>query len=206
MLLLLVVMFGISLYAYQHLPARVASHWNAQGQVDSYMGKFWGVFLIPLTALILAGLFWLIPIIDPLKANIARFRDAYNGLMVAFTLFMLLVQLQVVLWNLGMKITPNAIFPVGVGLLYMYIGWLLKQAKRNWFVGVRTPWTLSSDTVWDKTHQLASKGFIAAGVVTIIGVFFPSYSIWFMLVPVLAVATYAVIYSYVLYQQEVLGK
>ena len=78
----------------------------------------------------------------------------------------------------------------------------MRQAKRNFFIGIRTPWTLSSDHVWDETHRLGSILFIASGILALFGAFFPDYAIWFILVPVLGSTLFLLVYSYILYQRE----
>jgi uncharacterized membrane protein len=194
--------FAIGLYVYPHLPQQVASHWNASGQVDGYMPKSAGVFLLPLVLVVIALIFAAIPRVDPLKANIEQFRSYYDGFIVLFFAFMLLIYLQVVLWNLGTQISPNLVMPIGVGLLFFYIGILCEHAKMNWSIGIRTPWTLSSPTVWEKTHRVGARLFKAAGVLALLGVFFQKWAVFFILVPVLLVAVYSVVYSYVVYREE----
>ena len=193
----------ISIYFYPQMPEKIASHWNAQGQADGYMSKFWGMFLMPLILVGLALLFVAIPRIDPLKANIEKFRKYYDGFVILFFIFMLLIHFQVILWNLGIRVSPNVIVPIGIGILFFYIGILCENAKRNWFIGIRTPWTLSSERVWEKTHKIGGKLFKIAGVIAFFGVFFQSYALFFILVPVISVAAYTIIYSYFEYQKEV---
>jgi len=185
------------------MPEKIASHWNAQGQVDGYISKFWGLFLIPFILIGLAILFVAIPKIDPLKANIEKFRKYYDGFVILFFVFMLSVHFHLILWNLGVRISPNIIFPIGIGILFFYVGILCENAKRNWFIGIRTPWTLSSERVWEKTHKIGGKLFKIAGIITFLGVFFQSYALFFILVLIISVAVYTIIYSYLEYQKEV---
>jgi len=195
----------LSIYAYPYLPEMVASHWNTKGEVDGYLPRFWGAFLVPT---IMVGLYLLVvsvPKIDPLKANIMQFIKYYYGLIVVVLVFMLVVHTQVTLWSLGYVISPNIVFPISIGVLFIYIGALLNKAKRNWFVGIRTPWTLSSDTVWAKTHKIGGRLFILAGLVSILGVLLPEYAFLFILLPVIAVTFYTVVYSYVAYQRDIKG-
>jgi uncharacterized membrane protein len=194
--------FGIGLYVYPHLPQQVASHWNASGQVDGYMPKSGGIFLLPLVLVVIALIFAAIPRVDPLKANIEQFRSYYDGFIILFFAFMLLIYLQVVLWNMGIQISPNLVMPIGVGLLFFYIGILCEHAKMNWSIGIRTPWTLSSPTVWEKTHRMGARLFKAAGLLALLGIFFQKWAVFFILVPVLLVAVYSVVYSYVVYREE----
>lgn len=199
---LVLLSFAVSVYFYPQMPERMASHWNAAGEVDGYQPKLQALFLMPLVLFGMALLFWAIPRIDPLKANIEQFRNYYDGLVILLLVFMLCVHLQTILWNVGFQISPNATFPLGLGLLYYYIGILLEHAKRNWFVGIRTPWTLSSDRVWEKTHRIGGKLFRVAGAAAFLGVFFHSLAVLFVLVPVILVAFYTVVYSYIEYQRE----
>jgi uncharacterized membrane protein len=194
--------FVIGLYVYPHLPQQVASHWNASGQVDGYMPKSAGVFLLPLVLVVIALIFAAIPRVDPLKANIEQFRSYYDGFIILFFAFMLLIYLQVVLWNMGVQISPNLVMPIGVGLLFFYIGILCEHAKMNWSIGIRTPWTLSSPTVWEKTHRVGARLFKAAGLLALLGIFFQKWAVFFILVPVLLVAVYTILYSYLAYREE----
>jgi len=201
--ILILVATIASVLLWNQLPEQVASHWDVNDQVNGYMSRFWGVFLMPLIATGMLLLFLVIPAIDPLKANIQQFRATFNTFIVLIIAFMLYLHALTLLWNLGYTSfrMSSAMLPA-MGLLFIFIGALISQAKRNFFIGIRTPWTLSSDHVWDETHRLGGKLFIGAGVLAFLGAFFPNYAIWFILVPVLGVSLFSVIYSYILYQAE----
>ena len=194
--------FAIGVYYYPQMPEKMASHWNVKGQVDDYLSKFWGVFLIPITLIPLALLFMAIPRIDPLRENIEKFRKYYDGFVILFMLFMIFVYFQTILWNIGIKVSPIAFLPIGAGLLFIGAGVLCENTRRNWSIGIRTPWTMSSDTVWDKTHRVGGKLFKIAGAIAMVGIFFQSYAVLFVLIPVLLVAAYTVVYSYLEYKKE----
>jgi uncharacterized membrane protein len=194
--------FVISIYFYPQMPEKMATHWNAAGQVDGYMSKSTALLLIPLVLVGIVLLFAIIPKIDPLKANIEKFRKYYDGFIVLLSIFILSIHYQIILWNLGVEISPNVILPVGLGLLFFYSGILCENAKRNWFVGIRTPWTLSNDIVWEKTHKIGGKLFKIVGIIVFIGVFFQRYILFFIIVPVLSITAYTVIYSYLEYQKQ----
>jgi uncharacterized membrane protein len=198
----LIFTFIITIATYSTAPDRVVSHWNAAGQADGYMSKFWGLFLIPFIMTGFVAMFAILPRIDPYKKNYEKFRDYYEGFILLFVLFMLAIQIQIILWSIGYQISPNLTFPVLIGILFIYIGFLLGHAEQNWFVGIRTPWTLSSKTVWKKTHQIGGKLFIIAGFIACAGIFAGKNALWFILIPVLAVAGYTVVYSYIEFQKE----
>ena len=130
------------------LPDPMASHWGINDQVNGTMPKFWGVFLMPLISLGLFLLFLIIPTIDPLKANIAKFRDTFNLFITFMTLFLMYVQGLTLAWNLGFTHfkMSTSLMPA-LGLLFILVGCMIRKAKRNFFIGIRTPWTLSSDKV-----------------------------------------------------------
>ncbi len=194
--------FAIGVYYYPRMPEQMASHWNAKGQVDDYLPRSWGVFLIPAVLVGLALLFLAIPRVDPLRENIEKFRKYYDGFVILFMLFMIFVYFQTILWSIGIKISPNAYIPIAAGLLFVGSGILIEKTRRNWFIGIRTPWTLSSDRVWDKTHRMGGKLFKIAGVIAMVGIFFQSYAVFFVLIPALLVAAYTVVYSYLEYRKE----
>ncbi|MGD9109814.1 MAG: DUF1648 domain-containing protein [Phycisphaerales bacterium] len=196
------IAFVLSCWFYPQMPDRIASHWNAQGQVDGYTSKTLGLFLMPGMMAGLALLFALIPRIAPHKANIERFRRYYDGFVVVFLLFLLALHYFIILWNLGFHIGLNRILPVGIALLFFYSGVLCRNAKRNFFVGIRTPWTLSSDIVWEKTHRLGGRLFKIAAFVVGAGAFFPNLMLYFLLVPVLSITVFLLIYSYIEYRKD----
>ena len=203
-LLMILGTVAAGLLLWDRLPDPMASHWNVNDQVDGYMPKLWGIAIAPLIALVMFLLFLIIPSIDPLKANIAKFRESFNLFIVLITAFMIYIYGLTLAWNLGytsFKIS-TALLPA-MGLLFIFIGFMLRKAKRNFFIGIRTPWTLSNDIVWDKTHQLGSVLFILSGILTFIGGLFGGMiALWFLFVPLIGSTIFLIIYSYLLYRQE----
>ncbi len=191
---LLAFVSGALLYA--RLPETLASHWNALGQVDGYMPRVWGVFLMPLIMVGMGLLFMAIPAIDPLKHNIAAFRPQYDRFIVLVMVFMFAVHAFTLLWNMGIQFSINRFMPVAMGLVFFFVGDLVRNAKRNFFVGIRTPWTLSSDVVWAKTHRLGAVLFQISGVVVVLGALIDRLAIWFILVPAIAAGLIPTVYSY----------
>jgi uncharacterized membrane protein len=190
---------------WNQLPAQMASHWDVNDQVNGYMPRFWGVFLMPLVTVVMFLLFLIIPNIDPLKANIAEFRDAFNLFITFIVGFMVYIHALTLRWNLGYTNLGigKAMLPA-MGLLFIVIGSMLRKAKRNWFIGIRTPWTLSSDSVWNQTHRIGSILFMVSGVIAVIGGFFGgTVAFWSIMIPIFGTTIFLVMYSYVLYQREI---
>lgn len=202
-MIVIAIMAGVFLW--NQLPEQMASHWNANDEVDGTMPKFWGVFLMPIVTLGMFALFIFIPNMDPLKANIVEFRETFNLFIVFFVTFMLYVHTLTLIWSLGYNNfkMSTALLPI-IGLMFIFIGYMLRKARRNFFIGIRTPWTLSSDTVWSKTHQLGSILFMLSGVFAMIGGFFGGMlAFWLMFVPLIGSTLFLVVYSYVLYRNEI---
>jgi len=193
--------FAVGAYFYPQLPEKMASHWNAQGEVDDYMSKFWGTFLTPVILLTMFLLFILIPKIDPLKENIEKFRKYFDAFIVLISVFLFYLFLLVIIWNLGKTFNFTVFLVPAFGILFYYAGILVENAKRNWFVGIRTPWTLANETVWDKTHQLGGKLFKIAALISFLGIIFSKYAIFFVLIPIISVSLYTILYSYWQYQK-----
>jgi len=188
---------------WDRFPNQMASHWNINDQVDGTMSRFWGVFILPVITTGMLLLFMIFPMIDPLKANIAKFRPIFNLFIVLIILFMTYIWTLTIFWNLGstnFKMS-SAMLPA-IGLLFLFLGYLLRKAKRNWFIGIRTPWTLSSDRVWDETHRLGSVLFYVCAILALAGSLFGSYSFWFVIIPTLSVSLFLIVYSYFAYRRE----
>ena len=200
--LVLVMTAVMTLIAYPHMPDPVPSHWNAAGTVDGELPKFWGLVIVPTLMIGLTALFTVLPRIDPLRKNYEKFRNYYEGFILVFAAFLFFIQLQIILWGRGIYMSPNLALPILMGFLFIYIGFLMEHTEPNWFVGIRTPWTLSSETVWKKTHQRAGVLFKLAGAVSFIGILAGIYAWLFILVPAIAVAVYTVVYSYVEFRRE----
>ncbi|WP_255198307.1 SdpI family protein [Halorarius litoreus] len=191
----------VSLLAAPDLPAEIVTNWDAAGEPNGTMSKTAGLWLAPGFSAVLLVLFAAIPRIDPLRENIAAFRPYYDWFVVVFTGFMLLVHAGVVAFNLGYVFDFTLLVLVGVAAMFYYIGVLLSHAERNWFVGIRTPWTLSSDEVWDRTHALGGRLFKLTALLSLVGLLFGEYAIYFLLVPALPTAVVTVAYSYYLYER-----
>ena len=163
-LLIIVGMFAAAGLLWPFAPDRLPVHWNIAGHVDRYGGKFEGLLLMPLIALGAYLLLLLLPRIDPNRANYAKFAVPYAAVRLAAICLLAVVEACIALVGFGYPVNVGRIVPFGVGLLFCVIGNLMPKFQRNWFVGVRTPWTLSSRASWHKTHRLAGRLFIVSGI------------------------------------------
>ncbi len=202
LLALVAVSFALGAWAYPQLPPIIASHWDAAGNVNGFMPRFWGVFLFPIVFLIVAVLFFIIPHIDPRKDNIARFRKYFDYFIIGLGVIMLYIYCLTLAWNMGYLFDLGlAIMPPLAAIVYL-AGALMSHTEQNFMIGIRTPWTISSATVWKKTNGAGGIILRICAVIALVGIAFPPFEIWFFIVPLFAAAIGLVIYSYVLYRGE----
>ncbi|MFC6716536.1 SdpI family protein [Natrialbaceae archaeon GCM10025810] len=191
----------VSALAAPELPDRIVTHWNAAGEPDGTMAKGPALVLLPgLSALSLA-LFAVLPRIDPLGENVAAFRPSYDWFVVIVAAFFALLHGGIVAFNLGYEVDVTLLVVGSLAVLFYSLGILLERAEPNWFVGIRTPWTLSDEAVWNRTHRLGARLFKLTALLAALGLFVPDYAVYFVLVPVLATAVVTLAYSYYLYER-----
>lgn len=202
-LLLILLSLALSAYFYQHFPARVPTHWNFRGEVNGYSSRAVAAFLSPAFLAGLYLLFWFLPYLDPRREQYAVFAGAYHGFKELLLAFLFVVFALAGLAGLGYSVDMNFWVPLLIGVLFGVMGWLLAQIKTNWFIGIRTPWTLSSPAVWEKTHRAAGPVFTLAGALMAAVAFLPAGAKAAVLIISLAVLILALpVYSYILYAQE----
>src|SRR5574342_216381 len=143
LILLALIIIGTAI-SYPYLPQQVGIHWNYKGVPDDFVQKLYGAIFLPGIMLILYIITILLPKIDPKKANYQRFQDTYYLIMNVILTFLFLLQVVQIATSLG-KLNPAYVVPELVGLLFILIGNFSPKFKHNYFIGVRTPWTLASE-------------------------------------------------------------
>jgi uncharacterized membrane protein len=206
-LMLVIAMIGIAVWVAGMVPdgARLPIHWDSAGNPNGFAGK-WTALLMPaaITGAI-SLLFYLLPAIEPREEHLKRSQGLVTAAWAGILLVSCLVELTVVSAALGWAAPVNGLKMVGVGLLFVLIGNQLGKSRSMFLVGIRTPWTLSSEEVWIKTHRLGGKLMMAAGVIMVIAAFLPiqgwaARMLVFGLVAVMAGVP--IVYSYVLWRRE----
>lgn len=198
---LIAVSAVVSVLAYPEMPAEMATHWNAEGEIDGQTPRLLALAVVPALSAVALGLFAVLPRVDPLGENVAAFREQYDTFVVLLVAFLTYLHLLVVGANAGYEFEVIQALAPAVGALFYYVGVLSEHAERNWFVGIRTPWTISSEEVWERTHERAAPLFKLAGVVAALAAFVPTYAEVVIAAPVALVVVYATVYSYVEYRR-----
>jgi uncharacterized membrane protein len=197
----------ISVVTYPLLPAIVPSHWNMAGQVDAYSSKLFISIFFPLLSIglyiLIRGLF----IISPRLGNQPKYANlrVINIILVGVLLLMLVMQLTSTAISLGIPIEMTLVVSLSINLLFIFLGNYIVKLRRNFWGGIRTPWTLASDTVWERTHRLGGWMFVLGGLLGLILSFIPSLRFWSLIGITLIVSLVPVVYSYIAYQRYVVN-
>ncbi|MCF8011903.1 MAG: SdpI family protein [Clostridiales bacterium] len=199
---LVLATFLVSFFIYPHLPERVPSHWNFQGEVDNYSSRFWGAFAIPLMSMGIYLLMLVTPYIDPRRRNYAKFTSTYQVLKAALICFFTGLYVIIVMTALGYNVSVERLVPLGISLLILIIGNMMGRIRHNYFVGIKVPWTLASEEVWRKTHRLGAPMWVGAGLLGILGAIIggKATAILFF-VPLGLAVIIPVVYSYISYKR-----
>ena len=202
-LAIVVLQIVIAIGAFPFLPPMVPTHWNAAGQINGYASRWVNTILFPAISI---GIYLLLRFVVAASPRLAgRAGAAANAqvramLLVAILLFMLILQLCVTSISLGIAIDITFVLTLAIALLFIVIGNFLGKTRRNFWMGIRTPWTLSSEVVWERTHRLGGWLFVACGLLTLATSFVPVLRLWGILVPLIAVSVFLYIYSYICYR------
>lgn len=207
MALIIAVILGtaalvVGLILEPQMPAEMAIHWGTDGMVDGYGSHFMGIWLMPLVIIGASVMMVFLPAIDPRRKNIQKFRDVYNGFIVFFAFFLAYVHLLTLLWNMGMRFELNTYLIPAFGLFVFYVGVMVSQAQSNYFIGIRTPWTLQDERVWLETHRLGGILFKISGIIALLGLIVPRYNFLLLIVPLLASTLITIVYSYFRYRHH----
>jgi uncharacterized membrane protein len=192
--------FVIAGALYGRMPASVPTHWNASGRADGFIAKPWGPFILPLVTAGAWLLMLLIPRISPRGFGVERFRRVYAIIQVAIVAFLFLVTTLVTLAGAGVPIAMDRAIVASAGLLLIVLGNFLGKITKNFFVGIRTPWTMASEEVWLRTHRLGGKVFVAAGAVIVVSGLLGG-GVVPLFVAIAAAAVIPIVYSYVIYRR-----
>ncbi len=203
-IILVALMFVAGAFLYKYLPAMIPTHWGMEGQPNQYSPKAFGAWLIPGMSLLFLVLFPLLPKLDPKKENYEKFQKSWSVIqtaLIGFFAYMYAVTMYVTLYpqynaQVGRAVT------FGIGLLFVILGNVMGKVRQNYFVGLKTPWTLNDPEVWQKSQRFAGWMFVLGGVV-----FMLQGLIWVAIIPVfvvlmIVIVALPIIYSYLLSREK----
>jgi uncharacterized membrane protein len=199
-------MLAASFWVWSAIPdgTQIPVHWNLEGQVDRYGSKAEALLFMPAIVVFITLIFVAIWRLDPRRRNIEASGKMWNAIGIGVSLLMAYVHALLLLIAQGYAIDMGEFLMPAMGVLFMVIGNYLGKSRSNWFAGVRTPWTLSSDYSWNKTHRLGGWLFMGSGALTIITslVFGAPYAVFVLAGSVIATAIASVVASYVYWKND----
>ncbi|MDD2402010.1 MAG: SdpI family protein [Clostridia bacterium] len=201
LLAILLITFIIGIYVYPDLPTNVPSHWNIHGEIDGWSSKTFAVIFYPLLNLILYPLMLIFPKLDPRSDNYSRFAGAYKAIRIFLHLFLAFIYLLTLVIALGYPIKMDIIVRASISILFILIGNYMGKFQHNYFVGIKTPWTLANEQVWRKTHRLAAPLWVGVGTIEFFLSFFQgSWAGYTQFALFMLMAFIPIIYSYFAYR------
>lgn len=200
-LILVALVFSAAVYG--RLPEKVPVHWNWQGEVDRWGGRLEGAFALPGVAVAMLALMRIVPRLDPRRANYARFAGTYDVAVNAVVTMLVCFHVLVLGIALGWPLPLRRVAPALFGVFLIVIGNVLPRVRSNWWFGLRTPWTLSSERVWTRANRVAGYLLMGAGIVLLVTAALPSP--WTATLAVVAVGGAglgSIAYSYWIWKKE----
>lgn len=200
--IMILISVAASFYFYAHFPERVPSHWNFRGEIDGWSSKTMGAFFLPVLLIGMYLMFIALPLFDPKQERYEQFAKVYHIFKISILLILAATYFIASLNGLGYDISVGFWIPILIGAMFAVLGNYMGKIKMNWFVGIRTPWTLSSEEVWNKTHRFGGKVFIIGGILLASTAFLPEYLILpVFIVDILMLSLGTLAYSYIIYRQ-----
>jgi uncharacterized membrane protein len=199
---LTLVNFIAGFLAYPRLPEKVPTHWNFSGEVDGWGSAWQGAFMMPLLMAGILILMMVLPKIDPKRRNYDQMKKAYPAIVLVVMIFFTVLYLATLGTALGYIGGFTSLIQFGVGALFIFLGNYMGKLKHNYFMGIKTPWTLANEEVWYRTHRMAGPFWVAGGLLFMVSGFLPaSYMSTVIIVAVFGLAAIPAGYSYVIYKR-----
>jgi len=200
-IIIIMGIFAASLYTAPCIK-QVPTHWNAAGEIDGWSSKVFASLFFPFLTIVIYLLMLFLPSIDPLKKNYQYFEKQYYFIRLVLVLFF--ARLFFFTFFSAMGYRPNIVYFMVpfFSIFFIILGAFMPKIKRNWFVGIRTPWTLQSDEVWIKTHKFAGKSIMAGGILSFFTIFLGSNAFWVFLIILIISTLSPVLYSYLVFRKK----
>ncbi|MFA6417335.1 MAG: SdpI family protein [Patescibacteria group bacterium] len=202
-LLIIAVVVALSIWSYPQLPAKVVSHWDFNGQANGWMSREFHAIMFPVLMAFMYVLLSLMPKFDPRSERYSEFANVYLTFRTMIMLVLAVTFGAATFANLGYPINIGATVSGAIGILMIVLGNYFGKLKSNFFIGIRTSWTLSSENVWNKTHRLGAKLFVIWGLALIAAPWLkPTIAMGILFGGIIIIIVWTGVYSYLLFNKE----
>lgn len=202
-LTVVLAMWALAAWAWPRVPDQMPVHFNLAGVADRAGSRAEGLLLLPSAVSVLYALLLIWPRVDPRRGTFALFARPFALVRLTVFALFLLVYGSLVAIALGRPVKVDSIISVAGAIAIVLLGNYLPKIQPNWIIGVRTPWTLSSDLAWRRTHRLAGPLFVVTGLVSLVAALFrPAVAAYLMLSLIVVTAVISATYSYLVWRQD----
>lgn len=196
-------MFTLAVIAWPQAPDSIPIHWGLSGEPDHYAGRIFGLFGAPMIALGIYILMFVLPRLDPRQRNYAKFWGKYLFTRNILIITLAFITVMTFLWVIGVDVNMNIAVFIIIGFLLVFVGNYLGKFRSTWFVGIKSPWTLSSEASWNKTHRLGGKLFVIFGLALAVAAPFQEKWVFYALGIIGALCLgYLYLYSYLVWRKD----
>lgn len=190
-------------YIWNQLPEKVPMHWNIKGEIDRY-GEKVELIIIPIfLPLLVYIIFLVVPKIDP-KNRLNKMGNKLQTIKFLLTTLMSILALFIIYTAKNESFTNPNYMVLIIGVLYIVLGNYFKTLKANYFIGIRTPWTLEKETVWKKTHELGGKLWFIGGIIVVIASLIlrkeTNFTVFLIITGIITIIP--IVYSYLTFKNE----
>lgn len=201
---ILATSLGVAGWFHGTLPERVPTHWNWKGEVDGWGASWQATWMISGVLFGIAALTLGLPLLGPFRKNFEQFRATYGAIVSAVLGTFLGLQVLISLASSGASVDIGAGICMILGVLFVLLGNWFGKIRRNFYVGIRTPWTLANDYVWERTHRLGGKMFVCVGALCVAaGLLLPAWICFIVMMGGLLVSTaVSIVYSLICYRRH----
>lgn len=199
----MLIPFIYILYIWNQLPDVVPTHFNIKGEPDAYGSKAMGTLILPCINLFIYFTLLFIPRFDPRYNHYEKFQKAYYAIRLVIHIFLSLLALAIVYIAMTGSMFSLRFIPVFAFLMIAMLGYFMRTVKSNFFVGIRTPWTLSNEEVWKQTHEFGGKVMFYTGIITCLLLFVMpmKYVLWIIFPSITIIAIVPIVYSYLKFRE-----
>ncbi|MDD2487631.1 MAG: SdpI family protein [Candidatus Gracilibacteria bacterium] len=196
-LIIIALMVLVGLYFYGKLPDIIPHHWNYKGVADAFGPKIYTMVMMPSLGILLLALFHFIPKIDPNKYKYDQFRDAWEKMQITILAYFAYIYFVIIYVILNPGSSINFFMFLGIGTFFMILGNYMGKVRKNYFVGVRTPWTLANEEVWNRTQRFTGKMFFLSGLLLFLDAFLNVFVVGIFIFMIVTCIFGPFIYSYI---------
>jgi uncharacterized membrane protein len=199
---LIIILYVAGFILYPYLPDNVPSHWNIYGQVDGYTSKTFHIIFFPSLILGLYLLMSFAPLIDPKPESYSKFKGVFGNFRLILVLVFTGMYVATTLTGLGIPVSVSKVVRFAIGIMLLFVGNYFGKIRHNYTFGIKTPWTLASEEVWNKTHRISGPLWVITGLVWILSIFIAEKPAFILDMAVLAIVSgFGILYSFILFNR-----